>query len=637
MKQKLLNLGILSFLILAACLCLLPTPVEAMTGTGTIGDPFIISTPADLDDVSDNLTAYYELGGDIDASATVGWNGGLGFKPIGSIGGNFAGHLDGKGYAINDLHINRPLEYEIGLFAGIESPATIQDLILNRPSICAEPSILGALVGFIDGDGCVIEDVTINDLDLSGYDGSGDVGGMIGYWNGSGTFTNCYVIGGTISVGDPWGMDDVGGLIGWWSDGVMSDCYSSVDIDVYEGDSFGVGGLIGWMDGGTVEDCSATGDITGEYIQFSGGLVGWAWGWDALGHIMDCWASGDILDSTGYNGGFIGWAGNAYTWWHPEGLGVEILRCYSTGDVIGIADDDGYNGGFVGWVDADVSISECFSIGDVSSMIAGWASEGWAGFVSWNDGDLADCYSRGDVNVTYGPSSIETFCAAGFCGYFDIGSIDNCYSTGAVVLGGYPWPNWITGHDYYSGDMVLHLGTGYWCNGDHTSGDFATDLANHFWVLIEYGGFIGNEMAPSVTDCFWDVETSGWLTSYGGIGVALGKTTSLMKTESTFTTDNWDFTTIWCMPDAIDNDGYPILQNVLPAGLGWTCYVPYSGNPAAMFETYKQVTGSGKPLWYQALPSILKLLYVGFILLMAVAELRSKPKNQFPTLPDVKV
>jgi hypothetical protein len=40
-----------------------------------------------------------------------------------------------------------------------------------------------------------------------------------------------------------------------------------------------------------------------------------------------------------------------------------------------------------------------------------------------------------------------------------------------------------------------------------------------------------------ITSSFWDMETSGHATSDGGIG----KTTTKMQTQSTFTDAGWDF------------------------------------------------------------------------------------------------
>ncbi|KKL12757.1 hypothetical protein LCGC14_2532540 [marine sediment metagenome] len=76
----------------------------------------VITDVDELQAMENDLTADYELGNNINASATSGWNGGEGFDPIGSSGSEFTGSFDGKGYTINDLFINRPEETGVGLF-----------------------------------------------------------------------------------------------------------------------------------------------------------------------------------------------------------------------------------------------------------------------------------------------------------------------------------------------------------------------------------------------------------------------------------------------------------------------------------------------------------------------------------------
>ena len=56
-----------------------------MTGSGTLLDPYIIQNVNDLQAVQNDPLKYYELGNDIDATATSGWNGGHGFIPLDSI------------------------------------------------------------------------------------------------------------------------------------------------------------------------------------------------------------------------------------------------------------------------------------------------------------------------------------------------------------------------------------------------------------------------------------------------------------------------------------------------------------------------------------------------------------------------
>ena len=54
-----------------------------MTGSGTLSDPYVILNAADLQLVKDDILAYYELGVNVDATASRGWNGGAGFVQAG--------------------------------------------------------------------------------------------------------------------------------------------------------------------------------------------------------------------------------------------------------------------------------------------------------------------------------------------------------------------------------------------------------------------------------------------------------------------------------------------------------------------------------------------------------------------------
>jgi hypothetical protein len=44
----------------------IPKPVHAMAGNGSEQNPYIITSPVDLQAVNDDLDAWYELGADID-------------------------------------------------------------------------------------------------------------------------------------------------------------------------------------------------------------------------------------------------------------------------------------------------------------------------------------------------------------------------------------------------------------------------------------------------------------------------------------------------------------------------------------------------------------------------------------------
>ena len=92
--------GALIFLCLIALLGF-SQHIYAMTGSGTIADPYRVMTPGDLDAVHLDLSANYRLVKDIDLTEYLsndnpGYNNGKGWLPIGNPeDGGFAGSADG--------------------------------------------------------------------------------------------------------------------------------------------------------------------------------------------------------------------------------------------------------------------------------------------------------------------------------------------------------------------------------------------------------------------------------------------------------------------------------------------------------------------------------------------------------------
>ena len=213
------------------------------------------------------LNGKYELGSNIDASATSAWNsngsgGYYGFNPIGNSTNKFNGTFDGLGFTISNLYINRPSQYDVGLF-GYSNNATIKNIGLNNVDITGN-SYVGGLLGYKNGG-------TISNSYASGnVNGNSEVGGLVGYNHG--TISNSYSSGivrgisyvgglvgenyGTISnsyasgtVSGSIGSSYVGGLVGY-NHGTISNSYTSGNVDGY----FSVGGLVGRNDDGTIED-----------------------------------------------------------------------------------------------------------------------------------------------------------------------------------------------------------------------------------------------------------------------------------------------------------------------------------------------------------------------------------------------
>ena len=78
-----------------------------------------------------------------------------------------------------------------------------------------------------------------------------------------------------------------------------------------------------------------------------------------------------------------------------------------------------------------------------------------------------------------------------------------------------------------------------------------------FSYCARVGGRVGRNDDGTVTDSFWNTQTSSQTTSEGGTG----KTTVEMKQINTFA--NWDFVETWGIED---NQTYPFLKLTYPAG-----------------------------------------------------------------------
>jgi len=236
-------------------------------------------------------------------------------------------------------------------------------------------------------------------------------------------------------------------------------------------------------------------DVNAVNGDYIGGLVG-----DNRGTIINCYSTGRVIGSRRV-GGLAGINSG------------KITECYFSGGVSGIHDV----GGLVGW-NSD-TITNCYS----TSCVLG--DMGTGGLVGANyQGQITNCYSTG--------SALRRLHVGGLIGY-NGGTIADCYSTATVS--GEQWVGGLVGttsmskiSDCYSTGSVL--GTS------------------------NVGGLVGNNNGGSaVAASFWDTETSGQLKSVGGTG----KTTSEMKTLSTFLGAGWDFVDVW---DIGEGQTYPYLR-----------------------------------------------------------------------------
>jgi len=244
-----------------------------MTGSGTLADPYVIYDVDDLQDVSLDLTAYYELANDIDASTTVGWNAGAGFIPIGQAFPYFTGHFDGKGYKITSLFINRPAESNIGLFGYIDAVSVVQNLGIEECNITGRNGgalarrnngaitnchSTGSVTTTTSGGGLLAQnDGTVEECCSTCTVISGDyAAGLVTLNNG--TITKSYATGSATAT--VW---DAGGLAMRNNGGTITNCYARGAV-VANSDA---GGLVE-DNTGSIDKCYSTGLVTG------GGTIG---------------------------------------------------------------------------------------------------------------------------------------------------------------------------------------------------------------------------------------------------------------------------------------------------------------------------------------------------------------------------
>jgi hypothetical protein len=490
--------------------------IAGMVGCGG-GSAIEIRTWYDLNAIrgADNLTKNYVLMNDLD-STTAGYeelasptaNGGKGWDTIGEAAfgsGVFFGTFDGNHHKICDLFIYRPDENDVGLFAHVGQGLALKGVIKNLGLVnCTVTG--GELVGGLVGASYVANTVT-NCYATGTVTGTEYVGGLMGSTQPGSFVSNSYF------TGNVTGGGSVGGLVGW-SNGTVSRCWATGSVT--GGGS--VGGLVGSNQGGTVSNSYSTGSVTGGGSV--GGLVG-----DSSGTVSSSYATGNVTGSQGV-GGLAGGARN-------------VSNCYATGNVTGTG--RGAIGGLVGWHTAG-TVSNCYATGSVAGNYSG-------GLVGVN----------GNTWLSFEPMALSDTVAIYYS--YSTGSV-----TGSICVGG------LVGENYLSTAVVSYSYSTGSAAGNNMTGGLVGLNAGNVTESYATGGVTGNYSVGglvganwyTVSNCFWDTETSGQNVSAGGTG----KTTAEMQDIDTFSGATWDITAvgglgvrnpsyIW---NIVDNVDYPFLS-----------------------------------------------------------------------------
>lgn len=286
------------------CICLLPLTLKAevfpIQPPQNVNGQYEISTLAHLRWVSETTSAWgydYILTSNIDATETSTWDAGNGFMPIG-IGSNiFTGNINGKGFVINNLYIDRPFLDFVGLVGNLSKNSTIKNLSLTNCRI----------------------------------GGKRYVGGIVA--SNKGSIVNCHTTGTII------GSDDfIGGIVGL-NDAIITRCSSGCAISCGEYGR-GQGGLVGQNQSqGIISYSFATGNVSGLF-EYVGGFVG-----TNQATINNCYATGQVNGKSRV-GGFAGYNNTT------------ILNSYAIGSAVS---SEGSNyGGFYGFNNTDGKYKACY-------------------------------------------------------------------------------------------------------------------------------------------------------------------------------------------------------------------------------------------------------------------------------------
>jgi hypothetical protein len=379
----------------------------------------------------------------------------------------------------------------------------------------------------VAGDLPEIRDLTLRNVFVDGRALDMPSAALVGRLRGSPFINGCRIEGGQI-----FGGYSAAGLVAIGFAGVIYDCHVSCHV------CGSAAGLLVGENHADIYDCTSSGSVTGGR---AGGLVGWS---DRT-TIMSCRSDAQVTGIS--SGGLVG-ISNA-----------DIEDCAATGDVLGAMDSagglTGTNAGTVlrSWASGNVVCQDCTSTGGLVGSNHFWDHDELKSKVLYS-------FATGDV--------VGFFDVGGLVGD-NSGTISDSYASGNVNgitrVGGLVGGNWnpsMDGVQYDNGKI-------------YRSYSFGRPSAN-LWV----GGLVGaTGENTTVSNCFWDIQTSGMTYSDGGTG----KTTTQMKTEATFTSAGWDFNTpVWQICEGVC---YPSLwyqydQPVLSATPAQLEFAALEGHPS---------------------------------------------------------
>ncbi len=405
-----------------------------------------IYTKEDLNAVRNNLSGNYILMNDIEftnadfAEGGDFYNSGYGWLPIGNEDSPFIGILDGNGFVIENLYINRT-EYYIGLFGYIKE-ATIKNLGIQDCEIISSAKNIGTVSGCAK-DSDIVNCYNTGNITIPEYPNYQIyVGGISGYTANS-TLIKCYNNGGIIvEVDISYGMY-IGGITGYVKNSTINTCYNigniSVDFLIFSPSRIGndsIGGISGSIEDSTITKCYNSGEISATCnmpnIEISG-----ISGNGSNSTISECYNTGSLIVV------FCGISGFSTSGIISRCSNTNISKCYNTGNIsITIKRPNAWSGrsvhlsGIAGYTEKS-NIEDCYNAGnitvvysDVDFAFANFINLGGISGKGW-DGSITNCYNVGEIDFSY---SDQFDYIGGIAGYTAC-DLSNCYSQNCQVIG----------------------------------------------------------------------------------------------------------------------------------------------------------------------------------------------------------
>jgi hypothetical protein len=217
-------------------------------------------------------------------------------------------------------------------------------------------------------------------------------------------------------------------------------------------------------------------------------------------------------------------------------------------------------GGIVGIAQVGSFVSNSFVEGQIAHSNMATNNNSVGGLVGHNSGTISNSYSKVTINGGGGGGSDDI---GGLVGYNDTGAISSSYSDSAINVINGDNVGGLVGQNRGSISSSYALGS---VTGDSTSsaygglvgyvGSSSSLIENSFSAVVvsaqsPMGGLVAQTVGgATVNNSYWDLNTSGQVTSAAGSGL----TTTQLNDGANLPT--WDFATIWKWTVGVD---YPEL------------------------------------------------------------------------------